>query len=137
MYKITNQLYYGGIEAAGDSTRLLEHGIEHVIQLTYESPEGGYPEYAQVHRFSMMDGPRNDKTVFLDAVSQTVELLEQDTHVLVHCSAGRSRSVCVAAASLCQVELIPFEDAFDRIRSNSPVNAHETLREHGRACCPQ
>jgi len=61
MYGITEHLYYGGIELAGDSAQLKANGIDHIIPLTFKSPEGGYPEQAQIHQFSMRDGPRNDE----------------------------------------------------------------------------
>lgn len=55
MREVTEQLYYGGIESAADLAQYRRHGIEHVIQLTYEEPTGGYPDHVDVHTFSMMD----------------------------------------------------------------------------------
>lgn len=58
MHKVNDQLYYSGIEAAADQDQYRHCGIEHVIQLTYEEPTGGYPDYVDVHTFSMRMGHR-------------------------------------------------------------------------------
>lgn len=132
MYEITDHLYYGGLEAASDHSQYSENGIEHVLQLTYEPPENGYPQDVTTHTYSMMDGPRNDENVFQNAAQKTVELLEANSRVFVHCSAGRSRSVCVAAAALGRLEGIRFETALDRVREAGPAGPHQTLIVHGR-----
>lgn len=129
MYEVSKRLYYGGLEASGAGRC---RDVDDVIQLTYESPEAGYPDDVSVHTFSMMDGPRNDETVFRDAVSKTVEMLEQENTVLVHCSAGRSRSTCVTAAAYARHESISFENAMARVSEAGPVNAHEALLCRGK-----
>lgn len=135
MYEITDNLYYGGLEDAGDSAPYREREIEHVIQLTYEPPGSGYPKDVEVHTFSMMDGPQNDEATFRAAVSKIVEILEANATVLVHCSAGRSRSVCVAAAALGQFEQLSFEEAFAQVEEVGPVSAHEALRVRAETYC--
>ncbi|MFC7060082.1 dual specificity protein phosphatase family protein [Halovenus salina] len=135
MREVTEQLYYGGTESAANHDQYQRHGIEHVIQLTYEEPTGGYPDHVDVYTFSMMDGPQNNEDVFRAAVSKAVSLVGQGHRVLVHCSAGQSRSVCVTAATLSRVESLSFDEAFERLRETGPVNTHETLRDHGRSCC--
>ena len=135
MYSITDRLYYRGLDSAGDLALYREHDIEHVVQLTYQPPDDGYPEDVDVHQFSMMDGPRNDETVFRAAVSKTVELLEGDSTVLVQCSAGRSRSVCVATAAFSRCKQLSFEDAFATVQKSGPVSAHDALKTTAEACC--
>lgn len=46
--------------------------------------------------------------------------LFQDGVVLLHCNAGVSRSASIAIAYLMAKEKIPFEDAFNRVRSARP-----------------
>jgi protein-tyrosine phosphatase len=118
MRKVTEQLYYGGIESAADLEQYRRHDIEHVLQLTYEEPAGGYPDYVDVHTFSMMDGPQNDEAVFRAAVLKAVSLVEQDHRVLIHCSTGQSRSICVTAATLGRIEPLSFDEAFEKHREN-------------------
>ncbi|MFP9191202.1 dual specificity protein phosphatase family protein [Natrialbaceae archaeon A-CW1-1] len=137
MYEITNNLYYGDIESASDTQQCREYGISHIIQLTYERPDSGYPDDAEIHTFSMMDGPRNNEAVFQNAVSKIVELLDRRATVLVHCSAGRSRSTCVSAAALARSDSISFEQAIGHVRSAGPVNAHEALLLHGKNAVDQ
>ena len=132
MYQITGRLYYGGLEVASEHDQYLENGIDHVIQLTYEPPEDGYPKDVTTHTYSMMDGPRNDENVFREAARNTAELLESNSRIFVHCSAGQSRSVCVAAAALGRFEQIPFETALKRVREAGPTGPHEALIARGR-----
>ena len=94
MYQITDRLYYGGLEAAGEHDQYLENGIDHVIQLTYEPPENAYPKQVTTHTYSMMDGPRNDENVFREAARNTVELLESNSRVFVHCGRAESFGLC-------------------------------------------
>lgn len=133
--KISKNLYYGGIEAAGDREQYREYDIGHAIQLTYEEPENGYPPEVTVHTFSMMDGPQNDEDVFRSAVAKVVALLRDDAKILVHCSAGESRSACVAAAALGRFESMSFDEALAKVRKAGPVNAHESLLTRGRTYC--
>ena len=48
----------------------------------------------------MVDGPQNDVQTFERAVIETLERLDEDDRVLVHCSAGASQSPAVAAKAL-------------------------------------
>ena len=80
----------------------------------------------------MMDGPRNNENVFREAARNTVELLETNSRAFVHCPAGQSRSVCVAAAALGRFEQIPFETALERVREAGPTDPHEALIARGR-----
>lgn len=100
MDRITPEIYIGALDDAGDRGRLANHGITAVLQLSHASPEAGYPRYVQVVQQAMFDGPRNDRARFEQAVSTLCDLLDEEETVLVHCSAGASRSVTVTAAAL-------------------------------------
>ena len=100
MHRVGENLYVSGSGPAADHGRLREAGIETVVGLTHESPSGGYPEGVRVVREPMMDGPRNDAEAFERAVDATRDALAAGRTTLVHCSAGSSRSVAVAATAL-------------------------------------
>jgi len=57
----------------------------------------GYDDWLCV---SMIDGPGNDLTLFRKIVQALIGMTDDSPPVLVHCHAGRSRSVTVVAAYL-------------------------------------
>jgi protein-tyrosine phosphatase len=130
MTPITDQLFIGDIEQAGDRQRYKEHGIDRVIQLTYSAPDNGYPDSVDVHTYSMMDGPRNDEETMRDAVETTASFLQKGDTVLVHCSAGASRSVAVAAASLATVNDTGLDEELQLIRDKKPIQIHPSVQEN-------
>lgn len=100
MDAVGEDLFVGASEAAGDATLLNEHGVGAVVSLTHGSPEDGYPPGVAVTNAPMKDGPRNERGAFEAAVEATRAHLDAGERVLVHCSAGASRSVAVAATVL-------------------------------------
>jgi protein-tyrosine phosphatase len=63
----------------------------------------------------MVDGPRNDSEAFAAAARAVVAALERGETTLVHCSAGASRSVSVAAAALAVHDGVDVREAFARV----------------------
>ena len=67
----------------------------------------------------LVDGP-NDLAVFEWAVSNLTSLLEKYRRVVVHCRAGRSRSIAVVAAYLKRAQGIEAADALEFVKSKRP-----------------
>jgi len=132
---VTDRLSISGSAAAGDHRQYRERGINAVVQLTHSEPEGGYPAGVAVHQHAMVDGPRNDAGTLQRAVARTVVLVCDEKHVLVHCSAGASRSVAVAGAALAVLDGEPTGAAVERVASaRGAVNVHPAvLANAGRA----
>ncbi|WP_049936560.1 protein-tyrosine phosphatase family protein [Haloplanus natans] len=75
----------------------------------------------------MIDGPRNDRAAFDRAVTAVSSRLDDHT-VLVHCSAGASRSPTVAATAFALSEGIGLDEAFRRVRAcRDAVDPHDAL----------
>ncbi|PSP99545.1 protein phosphatase [Halobacteriales archaeon QS_4_70_19] len=100
MHRVEDGLYVGGIEAAADGAILRAAGIRTVVALTHTEPTGGYPDEVYVVREPVRDGPDHDGVAFERAVAATRRALVAGEPTLVHCSAGSSRSVTVAATAL-------------------------------------
>lgn len=100
MDEVSPGLFVGALSDAGDEPLLQEHGVDRVVSLTHEDPENGFPDSVSVSKFEMMDGPQNDLEVLKEAVQDVVSALDSGESVLVHCSRGASRSVCVAATAV-------------------------------------
>ncbi|WP_256301588.1 dual specificity protein phosphatase family protein [Haloarchaeobius salinus] len=128
MNEVVNGLFVGTLEDAGNSSLLDEQGISAIVSLTYTEPEDGFPQDKSVSRWPMMDGPQNSREQFEQAVAVVETHLEQDTEVLVHCSAGASRSPAVAATALAIHSNLELEEAFKRISSRrDAVEPHNAL----------
>ena len=140
-------LYIGNRVAAGDIDLLRRHGITSVLNCSVnldvnyvDQPLAGHPGGSvrifgfapvRVAKVGMIDGPGNHPSLLLAACHALEGMLHQDSpstpnhpphqpgNVLVHCRAGQSRSVTVAALYLHGKfpERWPtFEAALDHVR---------------------
>lgn len=145
--KWSMDLYVGDRIAAGDIDLLRAHGITSVLNCSVNldvnyvgEPLPGHPggkvlcygfAPVRVAKVGMIDGPGNPAGLLLAACHTLDGLLNQDSpttpnhpphqpgHVLVHCRAGLSRSITVAALYLHGrfPERWPsFEDALEEVR---------------------
>jgi protein-tyrosine phosphatase len=131
MERVSKNLFVGDLQDAGSPGQHHRHGIESVVRLTHEDPEDGYPKHVEVYRYPLLDGPQHDPDTFQEAVFKTVELLESGSRVLVHCSAGASRSPTVAAAALTHHQETGFGEALEKVRETSSIKPHPALVETG------
>ncbi len=128
MDEVASELYVGSIEDAGDQSLLERRRISVILSLTHTEPDPGFPSAVTVVRFPMLDGPRNDRETFARAVSEAVTRWEAGNRVLIHCSAGASRSPAVAAAAISLSTDRPVETAFRQLKQRRPaVDPHEAL----------
>ncbi|AZH27194.1 protein phosphatase [Haloplanus aerogenes] len=127
MDEVASGLFIGTVADAGDGERLRRRGVGVIVSLTYGDPDGGYPDGVTVVDVPMVDGPRNDLAAFGRAVTAVTSRLD-DYGVLVHCSAGASRSPAVAATALALSEGIGLDDAFRRVAAaRDAVDPHDAL----------
>jgi atypical dual specificity phosphatase len=120
MDEVTPRLYVGTDDDADDAATLRDGGITTVVSLTHRSPERTVADVTVVER-PMLDGPQNGRGAFAEAVSAARTALEGGETVLVHCSAGASRSPAVAAATLALHEDRSLEDAFEQVAARRPA----------------
>jgi len=121
------ELYIGDFQDASRPEKLQERGVNSVLKLTYQDPKEGYPDSVEVHEFIMVDGPRNEYEVFVEAVERLLELFESGNTVFAHCNAGMSRSPTVSAAAIALHESMEFESALDKIRESRNIQPHPAL----------
>ncbi|WP_082222601.1 dual specificity protein phosphatase family protein [Halorubrum halophilum] len=84
--------------------------------------------HSNIH-IPLRDDPSCRYTDFQTAAKETVTRYRQGDTVAVVCGAGQSRSVAVAAAVLCVVESIDFEDALDRCKMGD-ISPQPTLENY-------
>jgi protein-tyrosine phosphatase len=125
MDEVFTGIYVGTESDAGDESLLRKHGIDTVISLTHSNPQTGDTTRVDV---PMIDGPQNSYKAFAKAVETVVENVEDGRGVLVHCSAGSSRSPSVSAAAITQLSGINLNEAFNQIIEQRPeTDPHDAL----------
>lgn len=127
MDQVAPDLFVGTHADSAATQRLDEHHITTVVSLTHKSPEHSN-QAIDIHSIPLIDGPKNDHDQFTKAVQQTVTAINQGECVLVHCSAGASRSPTVAATALALIEEIDLQNAIQQVADNrDAVDPHEAL----------
>jgi hypothetical protein len=128
----TDSLLAGDADDTSDHDRLRAAGVTAVLSLTHGSPASPARGDTVVDR-PLVDGPRNDAEAFADAVDSLRSLLVRGERVLVHCSAGASRSVAVAAAALAVDGDVPADEALATVCAARGVAAsHPALADRAR-----
>lgn len=89
----------------------------------------------------LIDGSGNSQEDFNEAVNRALNCIEEYGAVLVHCSAGISRSSAVVSTIIAEKENIPFNEAFNLVKSTkSNVNPAPELiklaKEYLDETCP-
>ena len=125
MDEVFNGVYVGTESDAGDEPLLRKHGVDTVITLTHSNPETGDITRVDV---PMVDGPQNSHQSFAEAVETVIEQRENGRCVLIHCSAGSSRSPSVAAAAITRLSDSTLNEVFNQIVEQRPeTDPHDAL----------
>lgn len=132
MQRVTDDLYIGSATDAADHTRYTEYGIDAVVNLAYDAPDGGYPGHVTVHQHAFDDGPDAYSGTFHDAVTTVLNLLDAGNTVLVHCHRGISRSGSVAAAVIAARTDTSVTDAVEQIAAVTGEEPHPALVSYAR-----
>ncbi len=115
-----DQLFLGNAHDARDLKLLYENGIAAVVDLAINEPPAQLAREMIYCRFPLTDGSGNSSALLELAIHTTVMLLEQKLKTLVACSAGMSRSPCIAAAAISLLTGVPLQECLIGVVSNSP-----------------
>lgn len=131
MRQAHDQLYIGDIADARNKSL---KGFDVVVTVCQESVEDNISSYTEYHWFNMSDGPHcgyggdHSYETFEKAADAVLSALRDDRMVFIHCHAGVSRSVSVAAAALAVYEGTSWDSAFARCRAGfGPQNRPDPL----------
>ena len=86
-----------------DATKVLDAGIQAVVQLAIEEPPAQFPRDIILVRIPLHDGADNSPDTLRLAVTTVQHLLIAKVPTLLCCSAGMSRSPAVAACALSRI----------------------------------
>lgn len=120
---IGNRELYLGNWLAADPT-FHDRSFDSVLSASRES----HP--LTTHHHPLHDGPETDWPEFERAVDTARRLYRRDGSLLIHCTAGISRSTTLLATTLAAEETIEFRDALAIVQDARPVAMpHPALHE--------
>jgi atypical dual specificity phosphatase len=115
-------IYLGNKHAAAPEQH--DYSFRYVVSLSTDH----HP--LTTHHHPLNDGPENEWTAFERAVDTARRLYQQDGSILIHCTAGVSRSSTVIATVLAGEESRQFHDALSTVRQARPcATPHPALHE--------
>ena len=120
---ICDGIYIGSWIAAKTSTLRL-HKIQSVISVGADpaSPFAKGIEYMSIDLLdNEKDAPRLVNEILPEVLPYIHENVTNNRRVLVHCSAGKSRSVSIVAAYLMKYKDMKVDEAFDFIKSKRSI----------------
>jgi atypical dual specificity phosphatase len=125
MNEVVDGIFVGTVSDAEDGSLLGDRDIDVVVSLTHDDPDTG--AVARVDA-PMTDGPQNEYSAFADAAETVVTRRDAGRRVLVHCSAGASRSPAVAAAAMTRLTDRDLGEAFEEVSARrSEADPHDAL----------
>jgi protein-tyrosine phosphatase len=128
MNQISPHLLWIGHAGDGrDYRRLLDVGIEAVVQLALEEPPLQPPRELIYMRFPLRDGADNPDGLLDLALRILAALVRQRVRTLVCCGAGMSRSPAVSAFAISLVTGEPAEEILERVLIARPGDVSPAL----------
>ena len=124
---IQERLWIGNSRDVHDIRSVLARGITSVIDLAIDELPAVYPRDIIYCRFPLIDGGGNSPVVLHATIQTAITLVNGGVATLVACSLGMSRSPCIAAAILSNVEQIDADDALQRILLHEPHDVSANL----------
>ena len=120
---ITEEIAIGNYLESQDEALVAHHGFKSVLSLdgSMLKLEPSCSPFSEVRAYSLIDGAGNDPDLFLRILKTLSILVRDHSPVLVHCHAGRSRSVVVVAAFLMRRAGLDASAALDQVRAKREV----------------
>jgi hypothetical protein len=131
------RLWLGHAGDGRDVRRILDCGIQAVVQVAAEEPVVELPRDLIYCRFPLVDGPGNDTKLLQLAIATVANLLEKKVPTLVFCGAGLSRSPAIAAAAMALVLRQSPDECLTRATEHFPADVSPALWEEVKGLCNQ
>lgn len=121
------QLWIGNPGDTREVRMLLDAGIVAVVELADNEPLAELPRDLVRCRFPLSDGGDNPVWLLRLASESVAAFLRADVPVLVCCSGGMNRSVCVAAAGVALVDGCLLPEALLSVIGSGPADVSPRL----------
>src|SRR5690242_21420772 len=115
-------LWLGHAGDLRDPRVVLATGIEAVVELADSEPMAVLPRELVRCRFPLSDGGMNPPWLLRLASESVAALLRAGVPILVCCSCGLSRSVCIAAAGIAVAEGRTLDDSLSVVAESGPAD---------------
>jgi hypothetical protein len=120
-------LWLGNAGDLRDARAVLAAGVAAVVELADGEPFAVLPRELTRCRFPLSDGGDNPPWLVRLAIECVAALLRAGVPVLVCCSAGMSRSVCVAAGGVALAEAKPLAESLAVVAGSGPADVSPAL----------
>jgi protein-tyrosine phosphatase len=120
-------LWLGHAGDLRDPRAILAAGIEAVIELADSEPAALLPRDLVRCRFPLSDGGANAGWLLRLAAESVAALLTARVPLLICCSGGMSRSVCIAAGGIALAEARPLMESLAEVTASGPVDVAPSL----------
>jgi hypothetical protein len=120
-------LWIGHAGDLRDARSLMDLEPQAIVELADHEPLAILPRELLRFRFPLSDGGENAVWLLRLAIESTASLLRQRVPTVICCSAGMSRSVCIAAAGIARAEERSLEEAIRIVVNSGPVDVSPGL----------
>lgn len=124
---IPDVLWIGHAGDARDLKKIMEMGIELLIDLAIEEPPVILPRDVAYCRFPIHEGDGNSPEMLISAIDTAARFVRGNRRTLVACSAGMSRSPAIAAAVISGLNKIPLDEAIQLVATTGPCDISPRL----------
>lgn len=114
---ITKNIAIGNYLDAKNILLLKEEKIKAILSLDGSTKASSTSDLGvkKIETYRLIDGAGNDLRVFQRAVDELERLVEKYKKVLVHCHAGKSRSVVITAGYLMKAKHLEADEALAKV----------------------
>ncbi len=120
-------LWLGNAGDLRDARAVMAAGVEAVVELADNEQLAVLPRELVRLRFPLSDGGDNPAWLLQLAANSVAALMRAGVPVLICCSAGMSRSVCVATAGITLLEGRSLSEALTAVAGTGPADVSPGL----------
>lgn len=115
-------LWIGNAGDLRNPASIFDNGIEAVIDVAEEEPVSTLPRSLNYIRLPLADDNSNTTWKVELAIETAANLLRREVSTLIACSAGLSRSLCVAAGAIARVRRMGPHEALAEVIASGPAD---------------
>lgn len=128
-------LWIGSAMDVREISRVLEAGVEALVDLALEERPPSITRDVIYCRFPLIDGRGNPPNLLRAAIDAVVSLLQKRVPTLVYCGGGMSRSPAIVAAALAASRGGSFDKTLAAVAAGRPHDVSPALWDDVKRAC--